>query len=1240
MSWVPLHVHSQYSILDATASISQLVAKASRDQLSAIALTDHGNLYGAVEWYKSCKKADIQPIIGCELYLAPESRTLKSPVAGKAASTHITLLAKNQQGYVNLCRLSSKGFIEGYYYTPRIDKELLKAHSEGIICLSGCLNGVIPQALLKGNEEKALEEIRWFRELFKDDFYLELMRHQSNEADLEADGFFRETWLLQKYQEAIGSQQKVNAFLIATGAELGIPCVATNDTHFIERSDWKKHEILINVQSGEPVEIPEYDFSGSSTRRVPNPKRQTYASHECYFKSPEQMQALFSDHPEAISNTLDIAKKCNVNFDFKTKHYPVYWPEELDRAATSEETRRQASEDLLWKLCREGMPRRYTPERLQAIKEQFPDQEPLDIIENRLKVEMEIIVPKGMTDYLLIVWDFIHWAKSQGIPVGPGRGSGAGSIVLYLIGITDIEPIRFHLYFERFINPERISYPDIDVDICMDQREKVIQYTLGKYGHENVAQIITFGAMKAKSSLKDVGRVLSIPLAQVNALAKLVPEELDITLEKTLERDPDFARAHQTDRDAKRLIDFALELEGTLRSTGIHAAGLIVAAEPLTNYIPICVAKDAEMPVTQFSMKPVEEVGMLKIDFLGLKTLTSIQMTVEAVKRRHGITIDWVNLPLDDPTTFELLNQGKTSTVFQLESGGVQDLARQLHLDNFEEIIAVGALYRPGPIDMIPSFIARKHGQEPIEYDHPWLKEILSETYGIMVYQEQVMQIAQKLANYSLGEGDILRRAMGKKEREQMAQQREKFRLGALENAIDEETSMRIFDKMEKFAAYGFNKSHATAYGYLSYVTAYFKANYPAEWYAALMSCDRDDLSKVAKIMREARSHGIAILPPDVNESDIVFAATSNGIRFALSAIRGVGSGVVEVIVAERDRNGPFKSLYDFTCRVDGKKVGKKIIENIVEGGGFDFTGWSRDQLVASIDEMFDAAARKRDDVKLGANDLFARVGIDLNAKRFEEPPAIPHPRNHLQLLAKEKEMLGLFLTGHPMEDCKQTIEQLACQPIGRALADSEAIVVRAAFIVETVATRYSNNTRRKFAILTVSDGTENLELPIWSDLYEESLELLVENRLLYGVIAIEREEGQMRLYCSHLGDLTQLDLEAQNRLDQAFDAAKKRASKRGNSSGSSRRKGGAMTDTKPAQKLLITLDADALQMSHLLVLKAILNETAGDSPTTLRFEAEGKALGEVRLNTGVNYSDGLVRQLSGIHGCIRAEKA
>ncbi len=1218
-AFIHLRAHSQYSILDATASPSDLVQKAAQNGMKALALTDHGNLFGVVDFYKACKEAKIKAVLGCDLYVAPHSRLEKARVQGFRPAYTLTLLAKNKQGYQNLCKLSSIGYLEGFYYHPRIDHELLEKYHEGLICIAGSLGTRLSHEILQGTPESVLSHLQYYRGLFGEDYYLDLQRHTMSPEDLQTDGLYQESWLVQQYQDYIQRQQKLNEALLDLSRQQGIPLVATNDVHYLDREDWRAHEILMNVQSGEPCEIWEKDAYGNPKFRVPNPKRNTYPSHEYYFKSAEQMQILFEDVPEALSNTSKIAEQCYVEIDFKTKHYPVYLPPTLDNQTYTKEEQTQAVEKFLWQLCEEGIPVRYTPERLAKIKEIFPDKDPMQIVRERLDYEMSIIVPKGMSDYLLIVWDFINWAKRNSIPMGPGRGSGAGSIVLYLIGITDIEPLRFHLFFERFINPERISYPDIDVDICMDRRGDVIAYTLQKYGKDNVAQIITFGTMKAKMALKDVGRVLSVPLAKVNEIAKLVPEDLNITLDKALEKDPDLRQLYETDEEVQRLVDLARKLEGSIRNTGIHAAGIIISGSPLTDLIPICNAKDSDMPVTQFSMKPVEAVGMLKVDFLGLKTLTAIQICVDAIEASTGQKIDWINLPLDDKATFDLLNQGKTMGIFQLESGGMQDLARQLHLDRFEEIIAVGALYRPGPMDMIPSFINRKHGREPIEYDHPWMGNILAETYGIMVYQEQVMQIASKLANFSLGEGDVLRRAMGKKDMDQMAQQREKFRLGALQNQIDEHTSMLIFDKMEKFAAYGFNKSHAAAYGYVSYVTAYLKANYPREWMAALMTCDRDDLTKVAKFIRECQSMNIPMLPPDVNEASDIFQATKQGIRFAMTGIKGVGAGVVEAIIQERKQRGPFQSFYDFFKRIDTKKVGKKVIENLVEAGSFDFTGWSRDALLLTIEPIYDSVSKEQKENALGIMSLFSLMG-DTNQTRFSQPPEVKQKTPRQEILRKEKELLGFFLTGHPMDDYKHILQRLSCVPLRRMDQMDHDAVFRSAFIVESIQVRISFKTQKKFAILMISDGIERQELPIWADLYEEKSHLLKENQLLYAVLQVDKKEENVRLSCRWLDDLTKANEEMIEACDQAYDKAKhhvtRMAHAKQNPKPNASEKPKTTPKEQPMKPILIKLDADQARLSHILKLKEFFTQHHGTTPIQIQFHTPTKSLATLHIES------------------------
>lgn len=1220
-----LRAHSQYSILDSSASVEALVERAKSLGMQSLALTDHGNLFGVIEFYKACKEAKIKPLIGCEFYVSPLSRKEKKKIPGFKVAYSLPILAKNQTGYQSLCKLSSLGFLEGAYYVPRIDEELLLQYGKELICLDGSMGTRLAQEILEGTPASIEGFIRQRLDFFGEDYYFDIQRHQMSPESIVEDRFRQEPWLLQQYQDYIAKQTTLNQTLIDLAQRYKVSVVCTNDVHYLDRTDWYAHEILLNIQSGESTEIWEKDSLGQPKFRVPNPKRQTYPTHELDFKSQQQMIDRFHDLPQAIENIQQVVKKCHVEIDLKTKHYPIYLPPALNNKEFTKEEQVEEVKKFLWQLCEEGIPKRYTAERLAKIKELFPDKDPMQVVRDRLNYEMSIIVPKGMSDYLLIVWDFINWAKSNGIPMGPGRGSGAGSIVLYLIEVTDIEPLRFHLFFERFINPERISYPDIDVDICMEGRNRVIQYTLEKYGRDNVAQIITFGTMKAKMVLKDVGRVLDIPLARVNAIAKLIPDDLNITLEKALEKDMELKNLHQSDEEIKRLIDLGLKLEGSIRSTGTHAAGIIISGVPLTTLIPICTAKDSDMPVTQFSMKPVEAVGMLKVDFLGLKTLTAIEICVDAIRKQTGRTIDWVNLPLDDKPTFDLLNQGKTLGIFQLESGGMQDLARQLHLDCFEEIIAVGALYRPGPMDMIPSFINRKHGREAIENDHPWMKDILAETYGIMVYQEQVMQIASKLANYSLGEGDVLRRAMGKKDAEQMALQREKFRQGASENGISEDISMHIFDKMEKFASYGFNKSHAAAYGYLSYVTAYLKANYPKEWMAALMTCDCDDTAKIGKFIRESQSMGIAILPPDINEAGKIFQATEKGIRFAFTAIKGIGENVIEAIIEERKRKGPFKSFHQFFTRLDSKKVSKKTIESLVLAGCFDSTGWSRDALLQSIDPIFEAVSKEHKEQAQGVISFFSLVG-DTSEKEFRDPPQVKIKMPRTEILQKEKALIGFFLTGHPLEEYQQYLKQLSCVPIRQIETLADGSIIRAAFIVESLQVKIAAKSQRKFAILSISDGSERIELPIWSDLFEEKNLILNENQLLYAVIQVEKKEGETRLSCRWLADLTKVSEEMIQDCDKAYEKAKQQSEKSSyaKKAAAKPKKESPKVEQKMSNKMektsnsmmTILMDATQVRLSHILELKKLFAEHRGTQPVQIHFHLGSERVAKLHIDS------------------------
>ena len=1177
-----LHVHSQYSILDSTLSISAIAAHAKASGMSAIALTDHGNLYGAIDFYKAMKEVGVTPIIGCELSVAEGSRFEKKR---HSTHSHIVLLAKNVQGYKNLCKLSSAGFLEGFYYVPRIDLELLSKHAEGLICLTGCEKGFLAQAALKRNTEELGRRIEQLQSLFGKDLYFEIQRHRTSREDMELDGMAKESWLYRQYQDHISAEATIEKALREEGQRRGIACVATHNCHYLKRDDWKAHEVLLNIQSGEPCLLRQKDPHTQENLVSPNPKRTTFPTHEYYFTSPEEMAELFSDFPEAIATSVAIAEQCRVAIDFTTKHYPVY---DIPGA----EHREAAAETMLRSMCEEKIPVRYTQECLAKVAERHPGKDPETVVKERLAYELDIIISKGLTDYFLLVWDFISWAKRQGIPVGPGRGSVVGSAVAYLIGITEIEPLRFSLFFERFINPGRLSYPDIDVDLCMERRSEVIDYIVHKYGKDNVSQIITFGTMKAKMSVRDVGRALNVPLPKVNQLAKLIPDDLNITIEQALEKDQDLRSFVDSDEEASSIIQAARVLQGSIRNTGIHAAGIIICANSLVEHLPICTAKDSTICATQYSMKPAELVGMLKIDFLGLKTLTILNLCARFVKESTGRDINWQSLPLDDKDTFTLLNQGHTLGVFQIENGGMQDLARQLHLDTFEEIIALLSLYRPGPMEMIPTFIARKCGKEVVEYDHPLIEPILKETYGVMVYQEQIMQIASSMADYTLGEGDVLRRAMGKKDAKEMARQREKFTAGAVKKEIPEATASLIFDKMEKFAEYGFNKSHSAAYGYLTYATAYFKAHYPSEWLAALMTGDRDDIEKVAITMHEALQMHIPCLPPDINDSDDHFRATQKGIRFALSAVKGVGEGAVLAILEERT-SAPFTSLYDFVLRIDAKRIGRKMIELLIDAGAFDQFSWNRDEMLATLDMMYDDVQRSKKEHSLGVLDLF-HTDIKVVPKRYLTPVKPARVRSKEELLIREKQLLGLFVSGHPLSVYADMLKQLCCLTFAEVKALPNATAFRMACVVETVTIKVSTKTQRKFAIVVVSDAKgDTIEIPVWSDLYDQISDFLLENNLLWGVFSKEQRDAESSIVARFMAEIRNT---SQTTIDQSYAAYEKA---KGQLSSPYRTR--AKKPQKPAQvapPTTIRFDLSKFRASHALSLAPLFTTPGPDHVT------------------------------------------
>jgi DNA polymerase-3 subunit alpha len=924
--FVHLHLHTEYSLLDGACRLDRLVDKAHELKFSSLAITDHGAMHGAIEFYQAARAKGIKPIIGCEVYVAPGSRLERKKVEGDKYH-HLGLLAKDEAGYKNLIKLTTAAHLEGYYYKPRIDKEILAAHSEGLIAMSGCLASEIPDWIMRDQLDKARDAVDFFKQtLGAENFFLELQNH------------------------GIPEQAKVNSHLIKWSKEFGLKLVATNDVHYINKSDSHAHDCLVCIGTQDLLS---------------NPKRMSagYIPEQFFLRSAEEMKARFAEIPEAVTNTLEVAEKCNLEIEFGKLHYPVFHPPE-----------HFTREGYLRKLLAEGLLKRYgihakaegekfvvekidDPKLLPTFSENENSDDALKVVLDRLQLELKVIEKTGFLSYFLIVGDFIRYGHEHGIAC-VARGSAAGSIVTYLLEISNVDPIRYGLLFERFLNPERVNPPDIDIDFADDRRADVIKYVSEKYGKDSVAQIITFGTMGAKSVVRDVARVMGLPYGDGDRLAKMIPFDLKMTLEKALKQSPDLKAAYENEDVTRELIDTALILEDITRNASVHAAGVVIGDQPLVNLLPLKL-DDSGSLVTQYAMNPVGDLGLLKMDFLGLKTLTVIRNTCEMVRRTQGIQIDIDHLPLDDAKTYDLLNKAETLGIFQLESGGMRDLCRKFQISSVEHITALIALYRPGPMELIPEFIKRRHGEIEIKYEHPLLEQISKETYGILIYQEQVMQAAQILAGFTLGAADLLRRAMGKKKVEEMAKQREKFVKGcAATNKIPAAKANQIFDLLEKFAGYGFNKSHAAAYAIVAYQTAYLKANYPVEFFCAMMTNDMANTEKLSEYIAEAREFGIEVLQPDVNESEMFFAPARDGkaIRFGLVAIKNVGEAAVEAILKARNENGNFKSLSELCERVDGRSLTRKTIEALVKTGACDSFGQTRATLFAQIERTLSRA--------------------------------------------------------------------------------------------------------------------------------------------------------------------------------------------------------------------------------------------------------------------------------------------
>jgi DNA polymerase-3 subunit alpha len=1037
--FVHLHVHTQYSLLDGAIRINDLIEKCKEFGMGAVAITDHGAMHGALEFYVKAKDAGIKPIIGCEFYIAPKDRKkhagAKSP---SDAAFHIVLLAMDITGYKNLMKLASIAQLEGFYYKPRIDKETLVAHNEGLIALTACLHGGIPHLILNNNMEGARAETKALHEIFKDRLYLEL---QDN---------------------GIKEQKKVNKGLKKLSKEFSIPLVATNDCHYLNREESFAHEVLLCIQTG---------------RTINDANRFKFATDELYFKSPEDMQERFKEFPGAVSESVKIADRCNLEIEFDQHHFPNF-------PLPDNET----LDSYFERLAREGL-----EERLVALREKGDLTAELEnTYHERLEMEIDVIKTMEFPGYFLIVADFINWAKSKDIPVGPGRGSGAGSLVAYCLRITEIDPMPYGLIFERFLNIERKSLPDFDIDFCQERRVEVFHYVQEKYGgSEHVAQIITFGSMKARAVIRDVGRGLDLPYADVDRIAKLIPDQLKITIKEAIELEPRLRDAQKREENIATLLSTAQVLEGLSRHLSTHAAGVVISPEPMTEYLPLCKGPKGEV-LTQYDMKYTEMTGLIKFDFLGLKTLTVIDRAVKLIEADLDSPLDIDSIPLDDPKTYDLLCKGDALGVFQLESSGMRALLTNMKPEVFSDLIALVALYRPGPMEsgMVGNFVDTKHGKIPANYPLPQLKPVLEETYGVIVYQEQVMKIANILANYTLGDADILRRAMGKKIPKVMTDEKEKFMAGSEKNNIPKDKAEYIFDLMAKFAGYGFNKSHSAAYALIAYQTAFLKAHYPAQFMAALLSCDMNNTDKVVTYISECRDNEIEVLPPDINESFKDFTVVDDRIRFGLAAVKNVGEAALDSIIEERQKDGPYLSLEDFCCRVDLRRVNRRVLESLNKAGAFDSLNLKRSQLFAILDHALEQGQAAQRDRLSGQISLFAVMGSEKEKQHNKiEIPAIPEWTDQ-EKLTFEKETVGFYLTGHPLDDYREDILAVTDSNLNEKKQWVEGQNLRVGGLIRDIKNRKTKK-GDPMAIIIMEDIAGTVEVVIFPELYAKCATIL-----------------------------------------------------------------------------------------------------------------------------------------------------
>ncbi len=1048
--FVHLHVHTEFSLLDGAIRINRMLKKAASLGMESVAITDHGNMFGSVEFFSQAIKAGIQPIIGCEAYIAPNSRKDKSPSGdGQPNAYHLVLLVMDETGYRNLSRLVTLGNLEGFYYHPRIDMEILRKYNAGLIAFSACLKGHVPYYLRIGRVEDAKRHALELASIFDNDrFYLEVMANKMTE------------------------QISVNRSLKDLAQELSLPLVATNDCHYLNKEDAEAHDILLCIQTGKSVDDAD---------------RLKFSANEFYFKSGEEMALDLDGFPEALDNTLNIAKRCHYEMIFGQYKYPVFQvPGDI------------SLEEKLEKDARKGLEKRL--DQKEALDGSLSSESRKEYGE-RLTYELKTIMEMGFAGYFLIVADFIDYARRSGIPVGPGRGSAAGSLTAYALKITDIDPIKYGLLFERFLNPGRISMPDIDIDFCIKNRDRVIDYVSEKYGRENVSQIITFGTMKARAVIRDVGRSINMPYAEADRIAKLIPEGINITLDEAIEAEPQLKAMEEGTDDERRLLRISRSLEGITRHASTHASGIVISDKPLVEYLPLFRGPNGEV-MTQYTMDQVAQLGLIKFDFLGLKTLTVIQDTLDLIKGTTGQVVNLDEIEIGDDETFRLTSEGRTTGVFQLESSGMKELLRNLKPGVFEDIVASVALYRPGPLgsNMVDDFIKRKHGEIKMTYLLPQLEDILAETYGVIVYQEQVMRIAQVLANYTLAEADLLRKAISKKKPKEMARQKERFLAGTTENRLDNNKAGHVYELMEKFGGYGFNKSHSVAYAMIAYQTAYLKAHYPVQFMAALLTEDMGSQDKTIKNIAECKEMGIPILPPDINESQVDFAVVGESIRFGLAAVKNVGVKAVEAIVHEKEREGPFKSLTEFCRRVDKAKVNKRVLEGLIQCGAFDFTGVFRSRLFASLNDALAFGGISEDPNQLNMFDLFPsrEEGETVEFKDIDEWVDD-------EKLRREKESLGFYITGHPLDGFADVINKFATTTTQDLVAIKDKSVVRLAGLVNSMRIK---RTRRgeKMAVINVEDKKGFTEVVVFPDVFARCATLLNDDRPL--LITGEAEVG------------------------------------------------------------------------------------------------------------------------------------